>query len=93
MSPLEWMAWTMPTAIFFIAVFGMLTLMGFYSVRYPPVARKGFLPITTMRGDRLYVGLLGCAFINLIWLGVTDMTQLWAVGICIVWMMVVLRWG
>lgn len=90
---LEWMAWTRPTAIFFIAVFAMLGLMTYLSIRYPPQLRKGFLPIATMRGDRLYIGLISTAFINLIWLGLTDMTQLGAVAISIVWFFVVLRWG
>ncbi len=29
--------------------------------------RKGFLPIATTRGDRLFIGLLSAAYVNLIW--------------------------
>lgn len=92
-GPLEWMAWTLPTAIFFIAVFIMLVSMTTLSIRSSSVARKGFLPIATTRGDRLYIGLICSAFINLAWLGLTDLAQLGAVVICIVWLIVVLRWG
>jgi hypothetical protein len=31
--------------------------------------RKGFLPIATTRGDRLFIGLLCAAYINLAWVG------------------------
>lgn len=65
---MEWMAWTLPTAIFFVAVFLMLTFMVIWDLRSSPVAREGFLPISTDRGDRLYIGLIGSAFINLAWL-------------------------
>jgi len=92
-GPLEWMAWTAPTAIFFIAVLLMLVVMAVLGIRSPSYARKGFLPIDTTRGDRLYIGLIVCALINLAWLLVTDVTQLGAVAICVVWMILVLRWG
>lgn len=92
-GPLEWMAWTMPTAIFFIAVFIMLITMVVISIRSPSVARKGKLPMVTTRGDRLYIGLIGIAFINLIWLGLTDLTQFGAVALSIIWLITILRWG
>ena len=93
MAPLEWMAWTTPTAIFFVAVIGMIVLMTTLSLRAPSLARKGFLPIATTRGDRLYIGLIICAFINLIWLLITDVTQFGAVAVCLLWLILVLRWG
>ena len=90
---MEWMAWTKPTAVFFVEVFAMLAAMIFWDLRSPPVSRKGFLPIPTDRGDRLYIGLIGSAFINLAWLGFTDTNQLWGVLIALIWMILVLRWG
>lgn len=93
MSPLEWMAWTTPTAIFFVAIILMLIGMTYLSIKSPSLARPGFLPIATTRGDRLYIGLIGCAFINLIWLFATDVTQFGAAALCVVWLIVVLRWG
>jgi len=90
---LEWMAWTAPTAVFFVAVFLMLTVMAVLGMRFPSQARKGFLPFSTTRGDRLYIGLIVCALINLAWLWVTDASQMGAVAICALWLVVVLRWG
>lgn len=92
-GPLEWMAWTTPTAIFFILVFTMLGGMMILSVRSPSTPRKGFLPIATTRGDRLYIGLISSAFINLAWLGLTDLPQVGAVAVCVSWLILVLRWG
>lgn len=89
----EWMAWTRPTALFLLAIVLMLTVMTVLGIRYPAVARKGFLPMATTRGDRLYVGLLGVAVINLAWLGATELTMWWAVAISAVWLTLVLRWG
>jgi predicted small integral membrane protein len=92
-GPLEWMAWTTPTALFFGAVFLMVASMALLGARNPSYARKGFLPIETTRGDRLYIGLIVCALINLAWLLATDATQLGAVALCALWMVLVLRWG
>jgi len=93
MSPLEWMAWTTPTAIFFIAVTAMLVGMTIISLRWPSLPRKGVLPMATTRGERLYIGLLGLAFIFLGWLGLTEASTWGAVGIGVIWMILVLRWG
>jgi predicted small integral membrane protein len=93
MMDIEWMAWTRPTAIFFILIAAMLTFMIIWDTRSPPVMRKGFLPISTDRGDRLYIGLIGMAFINLAWLALTDFSQWFALIICFAWMVIILRWG
>ena len=93
MSPLEWMAWTTPTAIFVIAIFAMITLMTVLGIRSPSFARKGFLPIATTRGDRLYIGLIVAAFIHLAWLAATDASLYGAVAIAIVWLILVFKWG
>lgn len=90
---LEWMAWTRPTAIFFIAVAAMLTFTTILGLRSPSVARKGFLPLVTTRGERLYIGLLGVAFVNLAWLGFTDLNQWLGAAIAFVLLALVLRWG
>jgi predicted small integral membrane protein len=89
----EWMAWTTPTAIFFSLIVAMLTFMIVWDVRSHPVMQKGFLPISTDRGDRLYIGLIGMAFINLAWLGFTDFSQWFALIICFVWLVIILKWG
>jgi predicted small integral membrane protein len=90
---LEWMAWTLPTAVFFITIALILTAMGIWQVISPTIERRGFLPIATTRGDRLFIGLLGSAYIHLAWLGLTNLSLYFALAIAVVWMIVVMRWG
>lgn len=69
---LSWMAWTTPVAIFFTCIALMLAGMTVWEIRSPSVQRKGWLPMETTRGDRLFVGLLLAAYVNLIWLGLGE---------------------
>jgi Predicted small integral membrane protein len=90
---LEWMYWTLPTAIFFIAIFLVLTAMTIWQTLAPSVPRRGFLPLVTTPGTRLFVGLICAAFIHLAWLGFTDLT-LWIVfPFAVGWIIVVMIWG
>ncbi|MCP4021973.1 MAG: DUF2160 domain-containing protein [Desulfobacteraceae bacterium] len=90
---LEWMAWTIPTAIFFSVIVLMLISMTIWQILSPTIERRGFLPLSTTRGDRLFIGLLGSAYIHLAWIGLTDLTLWLGLGIAIVWMVIVMRWG
>ena len=65
---LAWMAWTPATIIFYVAIALVLSLMTFLGLRYPETERIGVLRIPTTRGDRLFISLLGAAFIHLIFL-------------------------
>ena len=67
---LSWMAWTWPTAAFFIFIGVCLAGMAVWE-RYSPggAPRRGVLGLDTTRGDRLFISLLGSAFICLAWLG------------------------
>jgi predicted small integral membrane protein len=49
--------------------------------------------MTTTRGDRLFIGLLGSAFINLAWLAVTDASQWGGVALAAIYLVIVMRWG
>ena len=90
---LEWMAWTTHTAIFFVTIFLMLCAMTVWQILQPSIPRRGFLPIVTTRGDRLFIGLLSNAYIHLAWLLFTDLSLFIATGMALVWMIVVMRWG
>jgi predicted small integral membrane protein len=90
---LTWMAWTQPVAIFFAGIALLLIAMTVWELRSPTVARKGLLPLVTTRGDRLFIGLLIAAYINLAWTGMTDLPQWWAVGISALTTGAVMRWG
>jgi len=88
-----WMAWTLPVALFFIAVFLTLVGMTIWQIRSPSTPRKGWLPIPTTRGDRLFIGLLSGAYVNLAWAGLTDMAQAIGAGLSFVLLLVMMRWG
>jgi predicted small integral membrane protein len=90
---LSWMAWTTPIAIFFISVLFMLIGMTIWQVKSPSIERKGFLPIATTRGDRLFIGLLSAAYVNLAWAGLTDVTQYIGAVLGFALLIVVMRWG
>jgi predicted small integral membrane protein len=88
-----WMAWTMPVAIFFICIGLMLVGMTIWEVRSPTIERKGFLPIRTTRGDRLFIGLLTAAYINLAWVGLTNINQYFGAAIGFIALIFVMRKG
>ncbi|GAA0782223.1 DUF2160 domain-containing protein [Castellaniella ginsengisoli] len=73
----DWMVWTTPTAVFFICIVLMLAVMTVWEIRSPTVLRKGFLPMATTRGDRLFIGLLVAAYLNLAFLGLGESLMGW----------------
>jgi predicted small integral membrane protein len=90
---LTWMAWTWPTAAFFAFILLALVSMSIWE-RYAPGGnpRRGILGLDTTRGDRLFISLLGSAFIHLAWLAFVG-TNLWgALAVCLVFAVVVFRW-
>ena len=69
MDSIAWMAWTLPTAIFFALLATTLAVMTWLAITYPEVERVGVLRIPTTRGDRLFVSLITAAVIHLLWIG------------------------
>ena len=69
MENIAWMAWTLPTAIFFVLLAMTLAAMTWLAVAYPEAERVGVLRIPTTRGDRLFVSLILAAVIHLLWIG------------------------
>ena len=68
MENIAWMAWTPPTAIFFVLLAGTLATMTWLAVAYPEAERVGILRIPTTRGDRLFISLIVAAVIHLLWI-------------------------
>jgi predicted small integral membrane protein len=73
----EWMAWTTPVAVFFCCIALMLAGMTVWEIKSPTTLRKGFLPIETTRGDRLFIGLLSAAYVNLAFVGLSGRLMEW----------------
>ena len=84
---LSWMAWTWPTGLFFIGLFTAMAIITVIEIKKPGTSeRKGALGLTTTRGDRLFLGLLGSAYIFLAWLGLMG-EPLWVpLGLSIAWL-------
>lgn len=89
---MAWMAWTTETAIFFAVIALILAVMTFVAIKFPEVPRVGLLRIETTRGDRLFITLLGSAFINLIWLGLEVGPQPYALLVSLLYAVGVFRW-
>ena len=100
----EWMAWTTPVAVFFTCIVLMLAGMTVWELKSPTTLRRGFLPLETTRGDRLFIGLLGAAYINLMfvgisgrlaeWLGLGADPSIWiSFGLSMAWLALVMRKG
>jgi predicted small integral membrane protein len=90
---MSWMAWTLPTAVFFATIALILAGMTLWQVLSPTTERRGLLPIATTRGDRLFIGLLGSAFIHLAWIGMTGLSLWWALAISVLFLIAAMRWG
>jgi predicted small integral membrane protein len=72
-----WMAWTVPVAVFFTCIVLMLVGMTVWEIKSPTIMRKGFLPIETTRGDRLFIGLLSAAYVNLAFVALSEKMIAW----------------
>lgn len=90
---LEWMAWTWQTAAFFVFILLALICMGLWEKKSPGGGpRRGILTLDTTRGDRLFISLLGSAFLCLGWLGIFG-TPMWgAVALSLLYSVAVFRW-
>ena len=66
-----WMAWTPATLAVFVGIFSAIAFIGFIEAIWfrDGIERDGILGLTTTLGDRLFITLLGSAFIFLAWLG------------------------
>lgn len=91
---LSWMAWTWPTVAFFVFIGGCLAAMALWEWRRPGGdLRHGILGLDTTRGDRLFMSLLGSAFIFLAWLGLMGLPLWPPLAICLVYGYAVFRWA
>ncbi len=87
-----WMAWTFPTALFFLVILMLITAMAVWEYLSPGGnPRVGILRFETTRGDRLFLSLLGSAFIHLAWLGLIGPNLWWALGLSVLYALSVFR--
>ena len=87
-----WMAWTLATAMFFYLIACVLIAFTLLAIRFPETPRLGGLRIETTRGDRLFISLLGSAFITLGWLAAFGAPLWGALILCLIYAVAVFRW-
>lgn len=85
--PSFWMAWTPATFLLFCGIFGAIAVIGVLeATKYRDgLERQGILGLTTTLGDRLFISLLGTAYIFLAWLGFFGQPLWWPLAISAVW--------
>lgn len=88
-----WMAWTRATVAFFVFILVCIGAMGVWEYFSPGGnPRRGVLALDTTRGDRLFVSLLGSAFIFIAWLFFIGAPLWWPLLICLAWAAWVFRY-
>ncbi len=84
--PEFWMAWTPATFAVFVGIFSAMAVITVLEIRRPGGdERKGILGLTTTRGDRLFITLLGTAYIFLAWLGLFGQPLWWPLALSLCW--------
>ena len=80
----SWMAWTKPTAYFFLTILCFLITLAVWEIKVPGGnPRNSVLGFETTRGDRLFMSLLGSAYIHIFWIALTSASVWWAFAIAI----------
>ena len=89
---LSWMGWTTPTMIFFVSIAFTIVIMIIWGIKAPQAPRVGILRIETTPGDRLFISLLGSAFICLGWLAFFGAPIWGALAVCLLYAVSVFKW-
>lgn len=85
-APGFWMAWTNATAAFFAFIFAAIAVLAVVEAWRPGGGeRRGVLGLVTTRGDRLFLGLLGAAYVFLAWLGLVGEPLWGALVLAVAW--------
>ncbi len=90
---MNWIAFTVPTALFFGCIVFMLAMMTVWQWRSPSLPRRGLLPLESTPGDRFFVALLVAAFVHMFWLTAFDGAPWPALGLSLLLGIVLLRYG
>ena len=88
----SWMAWSGAGALFFAVIASALVAMIVWGAVAPEIPRRGILGLVTTPGDRLFLTLLGSAFIQLIWLFFFGAPLWGSLSIALLYGAAVFRW-
>lgn len=89
-----WMHWTVPSAIGIFGVFAMIVGLNVLDNYKPGFARKGFLPMATTRGDRVFVCIISTIIIWMLWLRfLPDASIAVSLLIAAPIVLIIMKWG
>ena len=89
----DWIMWTTPVAITFIAVALMVTGLTIWGHYRPPIRRKGFLGFVTDRSERVYIAIITFALIEVISFTIPNSDTMIFTIAGVVTGAVILKWG
>ncbi len=90
----DWMHWTVPSAIGVFGIFAMIIGVNILDVYKPGYARKGFLPMETTRGDRIFVSIISSVIVWILWLKfIPEVSIIFSLIIIVPLVFVIMRWG
>ncbi|MFP4650291.1 MAG: DUF2160 domain-containing protein [Desulfobacterales bacterium] len=90
----SWMYWTWQSLFAIGGLFAAIAFMGVWDAVSPSVARKGFFPVKTTRGDRFFIGVISLIAIFLVWLAIMGDSALWVpLVISVAWFATEGIWG
>lgn len=90
----RWMQWSPPSAIFFILLFSTIIGMAVWEAYQPTISRKGFLPMATTRGERLFMGIISAIGIFLLWIAFfKEALLIIPLALAAIWFFILSRWG
>lgn len=91
---IAWMHWHIASVIGVLIFVGAIVGLNVWHAISPGYARKGFLPMTTTRGERAFLSILSFMFINILWLAfVPKVHILWSLPISAVVIFIMVKWG
>lgn len=91
---LSWMHWTVQSALGFIMLVILLGGLAVLDEFYPGYARRGFLPIATTRGDRVFMSLICFLTIVFAWLKyLPEVSGWWVFPIAGVIAFIIMKWA
>jgi len=91
---LTWMHWTIPSALGFLLLAFLLGGLAILDRFHPGYARKGFLPMATTRGDRVFMSIACFVATVFVWLKCfPDASAIWAFVISGAIAFILMRWA
>ncbi|MEM3713405.1 MAG: DUF2160 family membrane protein [Nitrososphaeria archaeon] len=90
---LEFMYFVPQTIVLVIFLISLFTTLAVLDMKKRSYARKGFLPIPTSRGDRIFFSILFTVITGFLWLKFTSLPMEFALLIGIVISILVLKYG